>query len=126
MKELVTANGQTFACESVFTQPGVILFTLEGQEADYLEAFFREVTELTVSFEGEEKPHGYYTEPEFSLAYQSVEKHADGTVTVRMKIKTEQEKRLDRMEERLAALETGEEIQNVAIQELGSLTGGGK
>lgn len=126
MKELVTANGQTFACESVLTQPGMILLTAEGYEADYLEAFFREVTELTVSFEGEEKPHGNYTEPEFSLAYQSVEKHADGTVTVRMRIKTEQEKRLDRMEERLAALETGEEIQNVAIQELGSLTGGGK
>ena len=125
MKEFVTANGKTFACESVLTQPGVILFTVEGYGADYLEAFFREVTGLTVSFEGEEKPHGYYTEPGFSLAYQSVEKHADGTVTVRMRVKTEQEKRLDRMEERLSALETGEEIQNVAIQELGSLTGGG-
>ena len=30
MKELVTANGQTSACESVLTQPGMILLTVEG------------------------------------------------------------------------------------------------
>lgn len=126
MKNIVTANGQEFECISVDTAPGTLMFTVEGREAEYLEAFFREATELTVSREGEETPSGNYTEPEFSLEYRSVEKHADGTVTVRMHIKTEQEKRMDRMEARLASLEASEEIQNEAIQELGSITGGGK
>ena len=126
MKIIVTSNWQTFVCIGADTVPGTLMFTVKDQEAEYLEAFFREVTELTMSREGEETPSGNYTEPEFSLRYESVEKHADGTVTVKMHIKTEQEKRLDRMEARLAILEAGEEIQNEAIQELGSITGGGK
>ena len=107
MKKYVTANKQTFTCISVDTLPGMLMFTVEDRESGYLEAFFREVTELTTSLEGEETPSGNYTEPEFSLAYKSVEKHADGTVTVRMRIKTEQEKRLDRLEARLSAVEAG-------------------
>lgn len=107
MKKYVTANGQTFTCISVDTLPGMLMFTVEDRESGYLEAFFQTVKELTVSLEGDEKPSGNFTEPEFSLAYESVEKHADGTVTVRMRIKTEQEKRLDRLEARLSAVEAG-------------------
>lgn len=117
MKEFVTADGRTFECENVTTGLNSITMTMENQDADDLEAFFRGVTELTVAFEGEEEPHGVYTEPQFSLAYKCVTRFEDGTSAVTMHIKNETERRLD-------ALEKTQKIQDGAIMELAENVGG--
>lgn len=113
MKEFVTANGSTFACADITTGINSITFTMQNQDADELESFFRDVTELTVTYEGEEKPHGTYKD----LKYKSITKYEDGSVSVTMRIKDETEKRLD-------ALEASQEIQNGAIMELAQSVGG--
>ena len=132
MKEFVTANGRIFECSSITTGINSITLGMENQDADDVEAFFRDVTELTVSFEKEnglsgyaegdgqepvlDDPHGIYTEPKFSLAFESVTKFEDGSIAVTMHIKSEIERRLD-------ALEAGQELQNGAIDELANVVG---
>lgn len=116
MKEFVTANGRIFECSSVTTGINSITLRMENQDADDVEAFFRDVTELTVTFEGEEEPHGVYAEPQFSLAFESITKFEDGSIAVTMHIKSEIERRLD-------ALEAGQELQNGAIDELAQVVG---
>lgn len=129
MKEFVTANGRIFECTRVTTEINSITMTMENQDVDDVEAFFRDVKELTVSFEKTkdpdeyreelvlEEPHGIYTEPRFSLAFESITKYEDGSIAVTMHIKSEIERRLD-------ALEKGQEIQNGAIADLGAVIGG--
>lgn len=129
MKEFVTANGRIFECSNVTTGLNSITFRMENQDADDIEAFFRDVKELTVSFEKEsytegddqdpvlEEPHGIYTEPKFSLGFESITKYEDGSIAVTMHIKNEIERRLD-------ALEEGQELQNGAIEELANIAGG--
>lgn len=116
MKEFVTANDRIFECSSVTTGINSITLRMENQDADDVEAFFRDVTELTVTFEGEEEPHGVYAEPRFSLAFESIAKFEDGSIAVTMHIKSEIERRLD-------ALEAGQELQNGAIEELAQVVG---
>lgn len=117
MKEFVTANGRIFECTSVTTGLDSITFKMENQDADDLEAFFRDVNGLTVAFEGEEQPHGIYEEPQFSLAFESITKFEDGSTAVRMHIKNEIERRLDK-------LEMSQELQDGAIMELAESIGG--
>lgn len=129
MKEFVTAKGIIFECTNVTTEINSITMTMENQDVDDIEAFFRDVKELTVSFEKTkdpdeyreelvlEEPHGIYTEPRFSLAFESITKYEDGSIAVTMHIKSEIERRLD-------ALEEGQEIQNGAIADLGAVIGG--
>lgn len=132
MKEFVTANGRIFECSNVTTGINSITLRMENQDADDVEAFFRDVTGLTVSFEKEsglsgytegggqepvlDDPHGIYTEPKFSLAFESVTKFEDGSIAVTMHIKSEIERRMD-------ALEAEQELQNGAIDELASVVG---
>lgn len=132
MKEFVTANGRIFECSKVTTGADFITLTMENRDADDIEAFFRDVKGLTVSFgsgsglsgysEGGdqdpvlEEPHGVYEEPQFSLSFESVTKFEDGSVAVTMHIKNEIERRLD-------ALEEGQELQNGAIDELANVVG---
>lgn len=129
MKEFVTANGRIFECTNVTTEISSITMTMENQDVDDIEAFFRDVKELTISFEKTkdpdeyreelilEKPHGIYTEPRFFLTFESITKYEDGSIAVTMHIKSEIERRLD-------ALEEGQEIQNGAIADLGAVIGG--
>lgn len=133
MKEFVTANGRIFECSNVTTGLDSITMKMENQDADDVEAFFRDVTGLTVSFEKEiglsgytevggkepvlDEPHGVYAEPEFSLAFESITKFENGSIAVTMHIKNEIERRLD-------ALEEGQSIQNGAIAELAKMNGG--
>ena len=132
MKEFVTANGHIFECSNVTTGINSITLRMENRDADDVEAFFRDVTGLTVSFEKEsglsgyaegdgqepvlDDPHGIYTEPKFSLAFESITKFEDGSIAVTMHIKSEIERRLD-------ALEEGQELQNGAIDELANVVG---
>lgn len=124
MKEFVTANNRIFECTSVATGLNSITMKMENQDADDVEAFFRDVTGLTVTFEGEEAPHGVYTEPRFSLAFESITKFEDGSVAVTMHIKSEIERRLDALEAGQKALETEQAVQNGAIAEIGTMLGG--
>ncbi len=91
MKEFVTANGRVFECTNVNTRTGYIRMTMENQDRDGLEAFFRDVTALTVAFEGAGEPHGVYTRPDYVLEYKSTTSYGDGSVAVTMKILTQQE-----------------------------------
>lgn len=114
MKEFVTANGTTYECKNVTTGLDSITFTMDGYTANELMAAFANVSELTTSFEGEEKPHGVYE----YLKLESVSTNADDlSVSVTMHIKSETERRLD-------ALEEGQEIQDGAIMEIGKAIGG--
>lgn len=133
MKEFVTANGRIFECSKVTTEIDSVTLTMGNGDADDIEAFFRDVKGLTVSFEKEsdlsgytegngqdpvlDDPHGIYTEPKFSLAFESITKFEDGSIAVTMRIKSEIERRLD-------ALEEGQMIQNGAIAELAKMNGG--
>ncbi len=133
MKEFVTANGRIFECSKVTTGADFITLTMENRDADDIEAFFRDVKGLTVSFESGsglsgyskggdqdpvlEEPHGVYVEPQFSLSFESITKFEDGSIAVTMHIKSEIERRLD-------ALEEGQSIQNGAIAELANMNGG--
>lgn len=117
MKEFVTANGRIFECSSVTTGIDSITLRMENQDADDVEAFFRDVTAFTVAFEDEPEPHGIYEEPQFSLSFESITKFEDGSIAVTMHIKNEIERRLD-------ALEESDKIQNGAIMELGENVGG--
>lgn len=130
MKEYVTANDRIFECENVITGLDSITLKMKNQDADDVEAFFRDVKGLTVSFEKEgglslekddqgpelEEPHGVYKEPRFSLSFESITKFEDGSIAVTMHIKNEIERRLD-------ALEAGQELQNGAIDELANVVG---
>lgn len=113
MKEFVTANGNIFECTNVTTGIDSITLTMENQDADNVEPFFRDVTDLTVTFEGEEKPHGTYKD----LKFESITKYEDGSISVTMHIKSEIEKRLDK-------IEAEQEIQDEAIAGLGDIVGG--
>lgn len=113
MKEIVTANGIMYECINVSTGLDSISLLMENQNADDLEVFFREVTELTVSMEGEEEPHGVYKD----LKFESITKYLDGTVSVTMHIKDEMEKRLEK-------IEADQILQNGAIEELAEIIGG--
>lgn len=106
MKEFVTANGRTFECTNVATGLNTITLTMENQNRDELETFFRTVTGLTVSMEGEGEPHGVYTEPDYVLKYKSITSYEDGTVAVTMHMKDEEERRLDALEESQAEQDT--------------------
>lgn len=117
MKEFVTANGRIFECTGVTTGLDSITMTMENQDADDLEAFFRDVSGLTISFEGEEQPHGIYQEPQFSLAFESITKFEDGSIAVRMHIKNQIERRLD-------ALESAQKLNEGAIMDLAEIIGG--
>lgn len=116
MKEFVTANGRIFECSDITTGINSITFRMENQDADDVEAFFRDVTAFTVAFEDELEPHGVYEEPQFSLSFESITKFEDGSIAVTMHIKNEIERRLD-------ALEAGQELQNGAIDELANVVG---
>lgn len=112
MKELVTANGQIFECESVRTEIDGIEFTMKNQDAADMDSFFRGVTELTTSYDGEEKPHGTFK----NLAPNGVVINPDSTVTVKMRMKTETEIRLD-------ALEESQKKQDETISVISSVSG---
>lgn len=113
MKEFVTANETTYECKNVTTGLDSITMTMDGYTASDLMAAFSDVSELTTAFEGEE-PHGIYK----NLKLESVTTNAeDSSVSVKMHIKSEIEMRLD-------ALEEGQEIQNGAIADLGTMIGG--
>lgn len=111
MKEFVKANGRTFACREIKTRINAITLVMENQDRDELEAFFRGVTGCTVHMEGEEKPHGIYTEPDFVLRFHSIATFEDGSVAITMRILTEQE--MD-----LAALKESQAEQDELLAEL--------
>lgn len=119
MKEFLTANNSTFECISVTTGLDCILITMssENYDPDVTRNFFKTVTELTLTMEGETEPHGVYTEPDFSLAFKSIEEFEDGTFIIKMHIKNEIEKRLD-------ALEASQALQDGAIIDLAQTIGG--
>lgn len=123
MKEFVTANGRTFTCMDVTTGLNFITMTMEGQDIAELEAFFRDVSGLTVAMEGQ-GPHGVYEKPDRPLEFESITKYADGSVSVTMHIKDKTEMELDALKERLDAVEEGQELQDGAIREIGEIVGG--
>lgn len=95
MKELVTANGIVYECKSVSTGMDSITFAVEGYTANDMLENFADVGELTVSYAGKD-PHGTYE----NLKLESVSTNADdGSVSVKMHIKSETERRLDALEE---------------------------
>lgn len=124
MKEFVTANGNIYECTSVTTGIDSITLTMQNQERDEVEELFSSVSELTVSFEKQqrslsggiqlEEPHGVYKNLKLQTVAKNVE---DGSVIVTMHIKNETEQRLD-------ALEKTEKIQNDVIAELTKTIGG--
>lgn len=114
MKEFVTANNRIFECSRIETGLDSIVMTMEDESVLGLEDFFADVTELTISFEGEEDPHGTYKHLELKSVTKNV---SDGSVSVTMRIKSEIERRLD-------ALEAEQELQNGAIEELANIAGG--
>lgn len=96
MTELVTANGITYECKNVSTGTDSISFTVEGYTAAEMEEALEGVSEITTSYEGELRPHGTFG----NLKLESVTKNADdGSVTIKMHIKNEIERRLDALEE---------------------------
>lgn len=128
------SNEGVVECVSAATKKHPKRIVLESRNADDIEALFRNVTGLAVSFgkygmpeedfaeENEkdlilEEPHGIYAKPKFSLAFESITKFEDGSVAVTMHIKSEIERRLD-------ALEESQEIQDGAIMELAQSVGG--
>lgn len=125
MKEFVTANGNIYACKSISTGLDSITMTMENQTANEMIEEFANVSELTVSFEKQsdslledhefslEEPHGIYKNLRLESVSTNVE---DGSVSVKMHIKSEIERRLD-------ALEEGQELQNGAIDELAQVVG---
>lgn len=126
MKEFVTANGTTYECKNVTTGIDSITFTVDGYTANDLMAAFADVSELTVSFEKQkeswddstdivlEDPHGIYKNLKLESVSTNVE---DGSVSVKMHIKNEIERRLD-------ALEEGQALQDGAIMDLAKSVGG--
>lgn len=126
MKEFVTANGSIFECERVETGVGSITLIMRDQNFDDAKSFFQNVTELTTSFDKQnrraslngdldlEEPHGVYKNLKLESVSENVE---DGTISVTMHIKNEIEQRLD-------SLEKTEKIQNDVIAELTKTVGG--
>lgn len=128
MKEFVTANGATYECKNAETGINGITLAITGQSAADMKAVFSGVSEISLSYgkyeedeEGNqklvlEKPHGIYKNLKLAYAGEDVE---DGSAIVTMRIKSEIEIRLDRLEE-------VQEIQNGAIDELVAMQGGEK
>lgn len=126
MKEFVTANGVTYECKNVTTGIDSITLTMNGHTASEMIEEFANVSELTVSFEKQndslledhefalEEPHGSYKNLKLESVSTNVE---DGSVSVKMHIKSEIERRLDE-------LEKGQELQNGAIEEIAQTIGG--
>lgn len=112
MKEFATANGVTYECKNVTTGIESITLTMNGHTANDLMQEFSDVSELTTAFEGEET-HGTYKNLKLESVTTNVE---DGSVSVKMHIKSEIERRLDELEE-------GQELQNGAIDELAQVVG---
>lgn len=125
MKEFVTANGVIYECKNVSTGLDFIIMKMENQEANEMIDAFESVSELTVSLEKQndslledhefalEEPHGIYKNLKLESVSTNVE---DGSVSVKMHIKSE-------IERRLGALEEGQELQNGAIDELANVVG---
>lgn len=119
MTEFVTANGRIFKCRDITTKGGNVSITVENQDACGLQDFFRNVTELTVSYEKTgsssnlpeepelDKPHGIFR----NLLPGPVSMNTDGTVTVEMHIMTESEHRME-------ALEKSQAEQDAVIAEI--------
>lgn len=113
MKEFITANEKTFECISVQTGTDSISFTMENQATADLEPFFRGVSKITVSDTKLGNPYGNFE----NLRFESITTNDDYSVTVKMHIKSEIERRLD-------ALEASQELQDGAIMELAQNVGG--
>ena len=112
--EYIKANGVEYATKSITTGTDSITFTMEGQEIERVHTAFRNVTELTVS--GEDKvTYGIYG----NLYFSSATVHADATVTVTMRMKSDTEIRLEN-------IEASQDIQDEAIVELAGIIAGGE
>lgn len=121
MKEFVKANGRIFECINVENGTDSISMEVASQDAAGLESFFESVSSLTTHFEAPmepeegqeapalEEPHGSYSHLRLNFVNKNT---INGSVVIVMKIKSETERRLDALEERL-------ETQDGAITEIG-------
>ena len=111
--EYITANGTEYACTKTTTSINTISFAVEGKTAEEVKTAFKQVTELTVS--GENKvAYGIYN----NLSYKSVTEYEDGSVEVTMHIKSDEEVRLDALEQSQAELEQGHINNAIAIDSI--------
>lgn len=113
MIEFIKAGNTTYECTNIQTTPETITFTILNQpSADSMALAFKDVEELTVS-DGEGNEYGHYE----NLAFSGATNTGDGNVTVTMRMKSDMEIRLER-------LESGQEVQDGAIRELAEIVGG--
>lgn len=113
MTEYIKAGNTTYECTNIHTTPETITFTILNQaSADSMALAFKDVESLTVS-DGEGNEYGFYE----NLAFVNAATAGDDTVTVTMRIKSDMEMRLER-------LESGQEVQDGAIRELAEIIGG--
>ena len=112
--EYIKANNIEYECQTVTTGTDSITFTMEGQAVESIHTAFKDVTELTVS--GEDKQaYGIYS----GLSFASVAVDADDTVSVTMLIRSDLERRLEKVE-------ASQDIQDEAIVELAGIISGGE
>lgn len=112
--EYIKADNTEYECKTVTTGTDSITFTMEGQEIASIHASFKDVTELTVS--GEDKiPYGIYS----GLTFSSAAVNADGSISVTMQIRSDLERRLEKVE-------ASQDIQDEAIVELAGILAGGE
>ena len=112
--EYIKANNIEYECQTVTTGTDSITFTMEGQAVESIHTAFKDVTELTVS--GEDKQtYGIYS----GLSFASAAVYADDTVSVTMFIRSDLERRLEKVE-------ASQDIQDEAIVELAGIISGGE
>lgn len=112
--EYIKAEGIEYECQTVTTGTDSITFTMEGQAVESIHTAFKDVTELTVSGE-DKKTYGIYSGLSFALAAVD----ADDTVSVTMFIRSDLERRLEKVE-------ASQDIQDEAIVELAGIISGGE
>lgn len=90
--EYITANGTEYECHSVATSTNGISFALDGDVSEIANSF-KSVKALSVSGEDKEV-YGEYD----NLLFNSAMVDNDGIVTVSMNIKSNIERRLEKLE----------------------------